>query len=230
MTVGGDSPGTPAKPPDPVDSPPATSFAGPVTCSAPTAVPADLSSPAFFCSAPAAGPISVQAERRDGAGGHRSEDGLQGLEGGRRSSSVPDAAKPAPPTAAATSDAHQAPVSEMQDIDSNSGSPSPPALKDPVIIHSQEEASFEARGPLRRPDGDLRRRCLTLAPRRAIVSSFAEATDSETRHQARDDGDTGSGGADDEADADGNGDVCDRAQVRRRGDNKDDRRRRRTED
>jgi hypothetical protein len=96
----------------------------------------------------------------------------------------------------------------MQDIDSNSGSPSPPALKDPVIIHSQEEASFEARGPPRRPDGDLRRRCLTLAPRRAIVSSFAEATDSETRHQVRDDGDTGSGGADDEADADGNGDVA----------------------
>ena len=74
MTVGGDSPGTPAKPPDPVDSPPATSFAGPVICSAPAAVLADLSSPAFFCLAPAAGP--VQAERQDGAGGHRSEDGL----------------------------------------------------------------------------------------------------------------------------------------------------------
>jgi len=121
---------------------------------------------------------------------------------------VPDAAKPAALTAAPTFDAHQAPISEMQDIDFNSDSPSPPALEDPVIILSQEEASFEARGPPRRPDGGLRRRRLTLVPHRAIVSSFAEAIDSETRHQVRDDGDTGSGGADDEADADGNDDVA----------------------
>ena len=63
------------------------------------------------------------------------------------------------------------------------------------------------RGPPRWPDGDLRQCCLTLAPSWAIVSFFIEATDSETRHQVRDNDDTGSGGANDEADADGNDDV-----------------------
>lgn len=163
-------------PPDPVtDSPPATSFSSPVIHSEPTT-----------------DPISVQAERQNGAGDHRS-----GLEGGCRSRSVPVAAKPAVPAAAATFDAHQAPISEIQGF-------SPPALEDP--FSSREEASFEARGPARQPNANLRRRRLTLAPRRASVSSLAEATDSETRFQVRNIGVsvTGSDGADDEADADRN--------------------------
>ncbi|XP_066316377.1 uncharacterized protein [Miscanthus floridulus] len=184
-TVGGDSPGAPVKPPDPVGLPPAAAFASPAassspaTCSTPAASPADhvghlpatpFASPVTYCSAPAA--VSVQS-RQDRAGAHRPEDGERDLEGGRRSCSVPDAAMPAAPTAPAMSDAHQAPVSEKRDIDLFSGedpvSPDRAQLgvdSAPLVDGAVEDLGADGdsvEDPIR--EDLLRRRRLTLAPR-----------------------------------------------------------------
>lgn len=113
-----------------------TTFVSPVTyCSAPAAAPADLSNPAVFCSEPAATPISVQAQQ-DRASDRCLEDGQRDLEGGRCSCSVSDAAKPIALTAPVMLDAHQAPISKKQDIDSR---------EDPVFHSLEDAARFKRR-------------------------------------------------------------------------------------